>query len=175
MGSFGETTSKEACFSLYVEKGKLFLQLFWTLRFTMVAKKNILSEEFLLPWKKPGKMWCGKTRLQVTSYELTALKHKLKFKSAISNPQVSSSNPWAQIHELRVQIQSYKFKSTTSRIFKPVKTQVNSLKSSSFPNIPSLKSFGNSWGNSSVQFLVIISCFTFTLFQGWGFRRKQYE
>ena len=115
MGSFGETTSKETCFSLYVEKGKLFLQLFWTLRFTMVAKKNILSEEFLLPWKKPGKMWCGKTRF--TSYELRVDSFKaqveiqkcdfkstsLKFKSMSSNSRVTSSNP-----ELKVQIHDFK-------------------------------------------------------------------
>ena len=115
MGSFGETTSKETCFSLYVEKGKLFLQLFWTLRFTMVAKKNILSEEFLLPWKKPGKMWCGKTRF--TSYELRVDSFKaqveiqkcdfkstsLKFKSMSSNSRVTTSNP-----ELQVQIHDFK-------------------------------------------------------------------
>ena len=40
MESFGEATSKETCFSLYLEKGKLFIQLFWPLGFTMVAKKN---------------------------------------------------------------------------------------------------------------------------------------
>ena len=40
MESFGEATSKETCFSLYLEKGKLFIQLFWPLGFTMVAKTN---------------------------------------------------------------------------------------------------------------------------------------
>ena len=40
MESFGEAASKETCFSLYLEKGKLFIQLFWPLGFTMVAKKN---------------------------------------------------------------------------------------------------------------------------------------
>ena len=40
MESFGEATSKETCFSLYLEKGKLFIQLFWPLSFTMVTKKN---------------------------------------------------------------------------------------------------------------------------------------
>ena len=38
-----------------------------------------------------------------------------------------------------------------------------------------LKSFGNSWGNSSVQFLVIILCFTFQLFHGYCLSRKQCE
>ena len=40
MESFGEAASKETCFSLYMEKGKPFIQLFWPLSFTMVAKKN---------------------------------------------------------------------------------------------------------------------------------------
>ena len=40
MESFGEASSKKTCFSLYLEKGKLFIQLFWPLGFTMVAKKN---------------------------------------------------------------------------------------------------------------------------------------
>ena len=40
MESFGEESSKETCFSLYLEKGKLSIQLFWPLDFTMVAKKN---------------------------------------------------------------------------------------------------------------------------------------
>ena len=59
MESFGEATSKETCFSLYLEKGKLFIQLFWLLSFTIVAKKNTFSVEFLLPWKKTWKkvMW----------------------------------------------------------------------------------------------------------------------
>ena len=38
--SFGEASSKKTCFSLYLEKGKLFIQLFWPLGFTMVAKTN---------------------------------------------------------------------------------------------------------------------------------------
>ena len=40
MESFGEASSKKTCFSLYMEKGKLFIQLFWPLGFTMLAKKN---------------------------------------------------------------------------------------------------------------------------------------
>ena len=52
-----------------------------------------------------------------------------------------------------------------------MKTQVNSLKISSFPNILSLKLFGNPWGKLYDQFLVIISCFTFPLFYGYGFSR----
>ena len=41
--SFGEASSKKTCFSLYLEKGKLFIQLFWPLGFTMVAKKNYIK------------------------------------------------------------------------------------------------------------------------------------
>ena len=54
MESFGEATSKETCFSLYLEKGKLFIQLFWPLGFTMVAKKNYFPENFCYHEQKPG-------------------------------------------------------------------------------------------------------------------------
>ena len=40
MESFGKATSKETCFFLYLEKGKLFIQLFWPLSFTMAARKT---------------------------------------------------------------------------------------------------------------------------------------
>ena len=40
MESFGEESGKETCFSLYLEKGKIFIQLFWSFYFTMVARKN---------------------------------------------------------------------------------------------------------------------------------------
>ena len=40
MESFGEASGKETCFSLYLEKGKFFIQLLWSLGFTMVAKEN---------------------------------------------------------------------------------------------------------------------------------------
>ena len=70
---------------------------------------------------------------------------------------------------------SYQFKSTGSGIISSMKTQVNSLKISSFSKILSFKSFGNSWGKSSVQYLVIISCFIFPLFYDYAFSRKQCE
>ena len=59
MESFGEATSKETCFSLYLEKGKLFIQLFWLLSFTMVAKNNTFSVDFCCHEKKTWKkvMW----------------------------------------------------------------------------------------------------------------------
>ena len=52
MESIREAASDETGFSLYLRKGKLFIQLFWLLGFTVVAKKNTFSVEFLLPWKK---------------------------------------------------------------------------------------------------------------------------
>ena len=69
---------------------------------------------------------------------------------------------------------SYELKSTSHkfesvRIIKPMKTQVNSLKSSPFAKIISPEWFGSSWGNLYVQFLVIISCFTFPLPHAYGF------
>ena len=61
--SFCEATSKGTCFFLYLEKGKLFMQLLWLLSFTMVAKMNTFSVEFLLPWKIPPK----KTQIRKTA------------------------------------------------------------------------------------------------------------
>ena len=55
MESFGEATSKETCFSLYLEKGKLFIQLFWPLSLTMVAKKTTFRRISVITKKKPGK------------------------------------------------------------------------------------------------------------------------
>ena len=49
MESFREAASNETCFSLDLRKGKLFIQLFWLLGFTVDAKKNTFSVEFLLP------------------------------------------------------------------------------------------------------------------------------
>ena len=55
---------------------------------------------------------------------------------------------------------SYEFQSTShefesTRIIKSMKTQVNSLKSSSFHKIVSPKLFSNSWGNLYIQFFVL--------------------
>ena len=49
MESFHEVTTNETLFSLYLRKGKLLIQLFWQLSFTVVAKENTFSVEFLLP------------------------------------------------------------------------------------------------------------------------------
>ena len=59
----------------------------------------------------------------------------MKFKSASSNPRVTSSNPWVTSSNLRAT-------SSNPRIIKSTKTQVNSLKISSFPNIINPKLFG---------------------------------
>ena len=91
----------------------------------------------------------------------------MKFKSVSSNPRltssnprVTSSNPWAKSSNSRVTSLITRFTSSNPRIIKSIKIQVNSLKSSSFPKILRPKLFGNSWGNSYFQFMVIISCFT---------------
>ena len=55
MESFRQAVSNETCFSLYLREGKLFIQLFWLLGSTVVAKKNTCSVEFLIPWKKQPK------------------------------------------------------------------------------------------------------------------------
>ena len=80
-------------------------------------------------------MWYGKTR--VTSCELKALKHQLKFKSTSPNRRVTSSNPWVTSSNPWVTSSSYKWRVTSSnpRIIKSMKTQVNSLKISLFPKI----------------------------------------
>ena len=97
------------------------------------SQNHIYTLEFL-------KMLYGKT--WVRSYELKALKHELKFKSTSSNPRVTSlhprvtsSNPWVRSSNLRVT-------SSNPRIIKSMKTQVNSLKISSFPKIINPKLFG---------------------------------
>ena len=127
----------------------------------------------------------------------------LKFKSKSSNPRftssnsrVTSSNPQVASLNLRVSSSNLRatslnvritssnarvtslnppFTSSNPRINKPVKTQANSLKSSSYPKIISPTLFDNSRGNSYIQFLVIISCFKFPLFHGYGFSRKLSE
>ena len=110
----------------------------------------------------------------------------MKFESASSDPRVTSSNSRVtsstlrvtssnlrvtslnyelrlqiqklrvQIHELRVQIHKFKNYLVNENF------NLNGLKMSSFPKILSLKSLSNSWGNSYVQFLVIIWCFYFS-------------
>ena len=128
-----------------------------------------------------------KHELRVTSYELRDTSYELrvkslKFKSASWNPRVTSSNP--RVTSLNPRVTSSNPRVTSSnprvassnpRIIKSMKTQVSSLKSSSFLNICSPELFGNLWGNSYVQFLVIISCYTFPPLHGYGFSKKLSE
>ena len=73
MELFSEAASKETCF-FYLRKGKLFIQLFWLLRFSVVAKKNTFSVEFLLPWKKyPEKKLKKKAKQKTTSWKCAIL------------------------------------------------------------------------------------------------------
>ena len=85
-------------------------------------------------------MWYGKTR--VTSCELKALKHQLKFKSTSPNRRVTSSNPWVTSSNPWVTSSNLRVTSSNPRIIKSMKTQVNSLKISSFPKIINPKLFG---------------------------------
>ena len=111
-----------------------------------------------------------KHELRVASYEfrveslkarVEGLKAQVEIKSAISNPRVTSSKP--------------RVTSSNLWIIKSIKTQLSSLKSSSFPKILRPKLFGNSWGNWYFPFLVIISCFTLPLLHGYGFNRNLSE
>ena len=81
--------------------------------------------------------------VQYRAYRVRIYELRVPFTSYESNPRVTSSNP---------------------RNIKSIKTEVNSLKSSSFCNIVSPKLFGNSW--LYFQLLVIISCFTFPPLHG---------
>ena len=118
--------------------------------------------------------------LQVESLKVRAKIQKCEFKSTSYQFKSTSYEFKSTSYEFKstsyeFKFTIYKFKATSSRIIKSMKTQVNSLKSSSFPRIISPQLFGSSWGNSYVQFLVIISCFTFPLLHGYGFSRKLSE
>ena len=107
------------------------------------SQYHIYTLEFL-------KMWYGKTR--VTSYELKALKHDLKLKSASSNPRVTSSNsrvtrsnPWVTSSNPWVTSSNLRVTGWNPRIIKSMRTQVNRLKISSFPKMINPELFG--WGS----------------------------
>ena len=146
-----------------------------------------------------------KHELRVTSYELRvkslkarveSLKARVeieKFKSKSSSYEFKSTRYELKSTRYELKSTSYKFKSTSyefkstglefkstssssnPRIIKSMKTQVNSLKSSSFLKIVSPELFVNLWGNSYVLFLVIISCFTFPTLHDYGFSKKLSE
>ena len=130
-----------------------------------------------------------KQELRIASYELRV--ESLKARVEIQKCEFKSTSYEFKSTSYEFESTSYEFKSTSyefestsyefeftsyefesTRIIKSMKTQVNSLKSSSFPKIISPKLFGNSWGNLYVQFLVIISCFTFPLLHGYGWVSK---
>ena len=67
MESFGEATNKETCFSLYLEQGKLFMQLFRPLSFTMVAKRNTFGRISVTMNKNLVKSDVAKHELRVES------------------------------------------------------------------------------------------------------------
>ena len=52
MESFRKAARKETCFSLYLQKGKLFIQLFWLSNFTIVAIKGLFEKWSTLARKK---------------------------------------------------------------------------------------------------------------------------
>ena len=130
---------------LYPPKPNSYIQKVWS---HQNRKQSIPLQEF---------KWYVKHELRVTSYKLRVESLKAR---------VESLKPRVEIQKCEFKSMSYEFEST--RIIKSMKTQVNRLKSSSFPKIISPKLLGNSWGNLYVQFLVIISCFTFPLLHGYG-------
>ena len=115
-------------------------------------------------------------RLQL--YELRVQIHKLQLQ--IHELRLQPYELWFQIYEFwihfcELQVQIQRLKSTSSKIIGLIKTEGNSLKISSLPKTPNLKSFVNSWDNSYVPFLVIISCFAFPIFYACSFSWKQSE
>ena len=114
-----------------------------------------------------------------TSYELKSTSLNLRVTSSTlqvmsSNTLVTSLNPRITSPYLQVTSSNQRVTSSNPRVQQLI-NQLKLLKLSSFPKILSLKSFGNSWGSSYIQFLAIISCFTFSLFHGYGFRWKESE
>ena len=85
-------------------------------------------------WKLKSMSWNLKLRFQI--YELRVQIHEFNFTSYEFN-----------FTSYEFKSTSCEFKSTSSRIIYSVKTQVLSLKISTFPKIQSLKS----WGKSSVS------------------------
>ena len=154
---------------------------FWILG-PHLSKKGIFSW-IRKNWTSPLNSWYGKTR--VTSYELRVTSYELKLKSTSWNSKVRVKihKLWVQIYELRVQIHELRDQIHELRVqihelrvqiqisLSQWKTQVNSLNSSSLLKIISPKL----WGNSYVQFLMIISCFTFPPLHGHDFIKKLSE
>ena len=107
-----------------------------------------------------------------SDWYLTKTSHAGWVRVTSSNPRVTSSNPRISSSNPRVTSSDLQVTSSIPWIIKSMKTQVTSLKSSSFLKIVSPKLFGNLWDNSYILFLVIISCFTFPPLHGYGFSKK---
>ena len=126
-----------------------------------------------------------KHKLRVMGYKLRVMSYSLQVESLKTRVEIQKCELKSMSYEIKstsfefrstsyeFKSTSYEFKSTNSRIIKSMKNQVKSLKISSFPNILSLKSLSNSWGNSYNQFLVMKLCFTLPLFHGYDFNRKK--
>ena len=138
-----------------------------------------------MSWKLKSTGWNSKSRVEIHEvrvqiHELRVQIHELRVQ--IHESQVQIHELRAQIHAIRVQthelqIQIHEFKNhwinehSSQQSFKADKLN-------SFPKIISpklLRRLGDSWGNPYVQFLVIISCFTFPILHGYGFSRKLSE
>ena len=116
-------------------------------------------------WKFKSTSWSSKVRVQ--THEVWVQIHELR---------IQIHELWSQIHELPVQIHELPVQIHELQWKNPsMKTQVDIIKSSSFSKIINPKLFGNSWGNSYVQFLLINSCFKFPLLHGYGFSKKLSE
>ena len=149
-----------------------------TQRTQWYVKTRVLSYGLLvISWKL--KSTSLNSKVWVQTHEVTTSSHNVIItilRVTSSNPQVTSLNPRAASSNGRVRVQIQEFKNhLINENSSGPPWNFNSLKISSFLKILCLKSFGSSWGNSSFQCLMITSCFTFPLFHGYGFSRKQCE
>ena len=119
-----------------------------------------------------------KCQFKSTSYEFKSLSYKLKstgYEFESKSYQFESTSYEFESMSQEYESTSYQLESTSSRIItsyslvimsesllvQEFKSQLNILKSSSFPKTISPKLFGNFRDNLHVQFLAIISYFTF--------------
>ena len=65
-----------------------------------------------------------KYELRLKSFVLKAWKHELKFKSASSDPRVTSSNPRVKSSNPRITKWNQQFKSPSSRVIKSMKAHI---------------------------------------------------
>ena len=140
------------CSSLIFDIGEHMvwcLKVIWLNTNYELRAKNLKARvEDLKKHELKFKSWFQIRESQVQIHQLRVQIHILRFqiyklRVQIYELQVQIHELRVQIYQLRVQIQSYKFKSTSSIIIKSKKTQVNSIKNSSFLKIISPKVFGN--------------------------------